>query len=361
MNSKIRRSEGGVVRIHSHLLPDLLIFLFILLFACPASALVWPDVAERVEHDLQAADAPTRRNAARELAELGPKRGGALALEALGDPDDEVRLAAADAAIRLRTAGATDAVAPWLEAQDAKLRRKACEVARALPAPRVVAPLARTLGDPDPDVRAAAAEAMGHQYVARCGAAAARAPRRPDAGRARADRRGARASGRPEVRSCRSSARCAGLRRSDVREAGRAARSATWATRAPRRRSSRFATRTTTCAATPLPPSGDCGRATRSTPSRPLRRTGRSALLQPRRRSTAAPPGASRRRTRCACWCRRSGRTRTLPDRSKRTRRCARRSWRRGRAGRCTRCWRAPRRRRWRQGGVGARRGPRDG
>lgn len=128
-----------------------------------AHALVWPDVAERVERDLQAADAATRRNAARELAELGPKRGGALALEALGDPDDEVKLAAADAAIRLRTAGATDAVAPWLEAQDAKLRRKACEVARALPAPRVVAPLARTLGDPDPDVRAAAAEAMGYQ------------------------------------------------------------------------------------------------------------------------------------------------------------------------------------------------------
>jgi len=152
-----------MVRAHSHHLPDLLIFLFTLLFSSPASALVWPDVAERVEHDLQAADAPTRRNAARELAELGPKRGGALALEALGDPDDEVRLAAADAAIRLRTAGATDAVAPWLEAQDTKLRRKACEVARALPAPRVVAPLARTLGDPDPDVRAAAAEAMGHQ------------------------------------------------------------------------------------------------------------------------------------------------------------------------------------------------------
>lgn len=166
MNSKVRRSEGRWVRARSHLLPDVLIFSFVLLFACPARALVWPDVADRVERDLQAADAATRRSAARELAELGPKRGGALALEALGDPDDEVKLAAADAAIRLRTAAATDAVAPWLEAPDVRLRRKACEVARALPAPRVVAPLARTLGDPDPDVRAAAAEAMGHQSLA---------------------------------------------------------------------------------------------------------------------------------------------------------------------------------------------------
>jgi HEAT repeat protein len=163
MNRKTGRREG-LGRTASSRLP---VFLFLLLSfsGAPrsAQALVWPDVAERVERDLLAADPATRRNAARELAELGPRRGGALALQALGDPDDEVRLAAADAAIRLRTAGATDAVAPWLEAQDAKLRRKACEVARALPAPRVVAPLARTLGDPDPDVRAAAAEAMGHQ------------------------------------------------------------------------------------------------------------------------------------------------------------------------------------------------------
>ena len=55
-----------------------------------------------------------------------------LAVAALGDSDDEVRLAAADAAIRLRATGATDAVAGWLNAPDVRLRRKACEVARAL-------------------------------------------------------------------------------------------------------------------------------------------------------------------------------------------------------------------------------------
>ncbi|HEY8038447.1 MAG TPA: HEAT repeat domain-containing protein [Polyangiaceae bacterium] len=138
-------------------------FLVLVLSSAQARALVWPDVAERVERDLTAADPATRRGAARELAELGPGRGAPLAVEALGDGDDEVRLAAADAAIRLRAPGATDAVAAWLNAPDARLRRKACEVARALPSPRAVAPLARTLGDPDPEVRAAAAEALGHQ------------------------------------------------------------------------------------------------------------------------------------------------------------------------------------------------------
>src|SRR5579872_2114191 len=129
----------------------------------PAHALVWPDVAERVERDLQATDAATRRAAAHQLGQLGPSRGAPLALQALGDPDDEVKLAAADAAIHLRAAGATDAVAAWLNAQDPRLRRKACEVARALPSDRVVAPLSRTLGDPDADVRGAAADALGHQ------------------------------------------------------------------------------------------------------------------------------------------------------------------------------------------------------
>ena len=131
--------------------------------AAPAGALVWPDVAERVERDLAAPDPATRRAAAIELRSLGSARGAALAVTALSDPDDEVRLAAADAAIHLRAAGATEAVAGWMNAPDVRVRRKACEVARALPSPRAVAPLARTLGDPDAEVRAEAAEALGRQ------------------------------------------------------------------------------------------------------------------------------------------------------------------------------------------------------
>jgi cellulose synthase operon protein C len=135
----------------------------VIAMSAPAWGLVWPDQAERVERDMSAADPATRRAAAREIRALGPGRGTSVAIAALDDPDDEVRLLAAEAAIRLRAEGATDIVVSWLNAREPRLRREACEVARALPSPRAVAPLGRTLGDPDPEVRAAAAEALGHQ------------------------------------------------------------------------------------------------------------------------------------------------------------------------------------------------------
>jgi HEAT repeat protein len=141
----------------------ILLLISLALSPARAHAVVWPDVAERLERNLSAADPATRRAAARDLVSLGPTRGGPLAVAALGDSDDEVRLAAADAAIRLRAVRAIDAVAGWLNAPDVRLRRKACDVARALPGVRAVAPLARTLGDTDPEVRSAAAEALGHQ------------------------------------------------------------------------------------------------------------------------------------------------------------------------------------------------------
>jgi HEAT repeat protein len=164
MDPETMRADEGKRRPRP--LAGLLVVLSIVASASPARALVWPDVAERVERDLGAADPATRRAAARELTELGGARGGPLALAALGDADDDVKLAAAEAAIRLRVAGATDTVVAWLNAPDARLRRKACEVARSLPGPRAVAPLGRTLGDPDAEVRAAAADALGHQVSA---------------------------------------------------------------------------------------------------------------------------------------------------------------------------------------------------
>jgi HEAT repeat protein len=137
--------------------------LVVALSGSPAWALVWPDVVDRVTHDLTSADVSTRRAAARELGALGVTQGAPLAIEALGDSDTEVRLAAADAALHLRAPGATNAVTSWLNAPDPRLRRKACDLARVLPTPQAVAPLARSLGDSDPDVRLAAAEALGYQ------------------------------------------------------------------------------------------------------------------------------------------------------------------------------------------------------
>lgn len=131
--------------------------------AAPALALEWPDVADIVTRDLSSDDVPTRLAAARRIYTLGRGRGGPLALAALDDADDDVRAAAADAAVRLRAAGATERVASWVGASDARLRRKACEVAGAMPSAAAIGVLARALGDPEIAVREAAARALGRQ------------------------------------------------------------------------------------------------------------------------------------------------------------------------------------------------------
>jgi HEAT repeat protein len=132
------------------------------LAASRTDALVWPDVPERVERGLASADPASRRIAARDLANLGGSRATPLVLKALGDPDVEVRLAAAQSAIRLRVLAATDTVVTaWLGERETRLRISACEVARAMPNPRAVQPLARALGDADPQVRTACADALG--------------------------------------------------------------------------------------------------------------------------------------------------------------------------------------------------------
>jgi HEAT repeat protein len=129
----------------------------------PARALEWPDVADNVEGALSADDVATRLAAAHKLSSLGRARGEALTLLALDDVDEEVRMAAADAAIRLKAPGATERVSAWLNGPSARARRKACEVAGAMPNARVIGTLARALGDPNAGVRSAAAWALGRQ------------------------------------------------------------------------------------------------------------------------------------------------------------------------------------------------------
>lgn len=133
----------------------------VMLAAPAASALVWPDVPERVERGLSSPDPATRRLAARDLATLGGGRAGPLIVKAMADTDVDVRLAAADSAIRLRTPEATEIALAWLGDRETRLRIAACEIARAMPTPKAVAPVARTLGDVDPQVRLACADALG--------------------------------------------------------------------------------------------------------------------------------------------------------------------------------------------------------
>ena len=116
---------------------------------------------ERIERRLVSPDPLARRSAARELVSLGAARATPLVLRALDDADTEVRIAAAESAMRLRIAAATFAVLPWLGGTVPLLRQEACEVARLLPDPRAVPALSRALGDVETSVRAAAAGALG--------------------------------------------------------------------------------------------------------------------------------------------------------------------------------------------------------
>jgi HEAT repeat protein len=126
-----------------------------------AAAFVWPNVPEQVEKALTTGDVNERRLAAARLADLPPEIALRLIPPALGDPDVEVRLRVAQAAIARRLPRAGDAVTSWLSEGDARIRLAACDVIRAAPTDRSVIALGRVLGDPEPSVRLAAAAAMG--------------------------------------------------------------------------------------------------------------------------------------------------------------------------------------------------------
>ncbi len=126
-----------------------------------AEAFVWPNVPEQVARGLASGDASERRLAAARIIELPPEIGLALAQKAMGDPDTDVRLRGAQAAVALHLPRAGDQVLDWLTDSDPRVRLAACDVIRAAPTDRSVVALGRVLGDPDPHVRLAAAAAMG--------------------------------------------------------------------------------------------------------------------------------------------------------------------------------------------------------
>jgi len=126
-----------------------------------AGAFLWPNVPDQIARALRSGDVSERRLAAQRLGELPPETALKLIQGALGDPDVEVRLRVAQAAVSFRLPRAGDLVIEWLGEGDARLRLAACDVIRAAPTDRAVTALGRVLGDPDPHVRLAAAAAMG--------------------------------------------------------------------------------------------------------------------------------------------------------------------------------------------------------
>ncbi|WP_437959115.1 HEAT repeat domain-containing protein [Sorangium sp. So ce119] len=126
-----------------------------------AAAFLWPNVPEQIARALTSGDVSERRLAATRVGELAPETAIQLIQKGMSDPDVEVRLHLAGAAVRFRMPRAGDLVIEWLGEGDARLRLAACDVIRAAPTDRSVVALGRVLGDPDPHVRLAAAAAMG--------------------------------------------------------------------------------------------------------------------------------------------------------------------------------------------------------
>lgn len=128
--------------------------------------LVWPGAVSALEARLLSDDAEVRRRAAIELGRLPPAVQRRLLPRLFSDPDPDVRLAVADAALAIRLPGAGARVSPWLSDPDARAREAAAEVLAVLRDPGSVAGLGRALEDAEASVRAAAAMALGNSRSA---------------------------------------------------------------------------------------------------------------------------------------------------------------------------------------------------
>src|SRR5262245_31779536 len=108
--------------------PLLALLLSLGLVASAAShASVWPSAAERLEKELKAPDVDQRRQAAGRLLTLPEATARRLAGVALDDPDVEVRLSAAQAAVALDLPNLGERVVPWLSDGERRLRLSAAE------------------------------------------------------------------------------------------------------------------------------------------------------------------------------------------------------------------------------------------
>jgi HEAT repeat protein len=124
--------------------------------------LVWPGAIEALEARLGSENVEVRRRGAADLGRLPASVQRRLLPRLFSDPDADVRLAAADAALTIRLPDAGARVTKWLSEPDARVREAAAEVLSVLRDPGSVAGLGRALEDSDASVRAAAARALGN-------------------------------------------------------------------------------------------------------------------------------------------------------------------------------------------------------
>jgi len=124
------------------------------------SGFEWGGRTARLARELEAADPTRRREIVRLLSEHDPARARVPLLDALDDPDLEVRGEAALAVGRLGLREALPTLVDWLDDPDPGLRAAAARGLGALGDERGLAGLVRALGDVSADVRVAAVEAL---------------------------------------------------------------------------------------------------------------------------------------------------------------------------------------------------------
>lgn len=123
--------------------------------------LVWPSAVQALEARLGSDEVDVRRRAAAELGRLPVAVQRRVLPRLFVDPDPEVRLAVADAALAIRLRGAGARVSKWLSDSDPRVREAAAEVLSVLRDASAVPGLGRALEDSDAGVRKAAALALG--------------------------------------------------------------------------------------------------------------------------------------------------------------------------------------------------------
>ncbi|HTV17473.1 MAG TPA: HEAT repeat domain-containing protein, partial [Polyangiaceae bacterium] len=124
--------------------------------------LVWPGAVSALSERLLSDDVEVRRRAAADLGRLPASVQRRLLPRLFSDPDPDVRLAVADAALAIRLQGAGARVSSWLSDPDPRAREAAAEVLAVLRDPASIAGLGRALEDAEASVRAAAAAALGN-------------------------------------------------------------------------------------------------------------------------------------------------------------------------------------------------------
>lgn len=123
--------------------------------------LVWPGAIAELERQLTSEEVEVRRKGLADLERLPRAVQRRLLPQLFTDPDPEVRLAVADAALSIRLPDAGARVSKWLSDPDPRVREAAAEVLAVLRHPGAVSGLGRALEDSDASVRAAAALALG--------------------------------------------------------------------------------------------------------------------------------------------------------------------------------------------------------